>query len=643
MLAAFAFRLYAADTTWVDKDRANPHAIGLIVVDAIRAGRFADLPLFSDPASIGLPNPPLISYALALVALFDRSLGGATVIGLMLNSVGVAITYRVARRLFNWEAAVIAATLMAASNWGVYLARGAWHPAHLEIGAVLCVWQLADGLHDRRPRSLVRGFVAAALTAGAYVAAFSVVVQAVLATIAAGAPLRELRKAWLAGLGICLAGSLLYVLALSVGGQLDELMANRYLPPVAPFTPEELAARDVTDFTRQALPHFFRLASNAEYAVTWTHPAVDLHSVRVPLAQIQAALVSLSVLLGALVLARRWRMPAHRFLLAWAFVPIAVLMNNAANNLNFRIPPYYLLVTSPVMYLCGGLGAELLLRRLRASATLTVALCGGLMILPAWNFHAAAQTVYAQSYVGVPTFMPLRWAQRLGTTLRDECRTLAGPGNAYEWWAISLAERPDIRREEGARFNEVSSAWSIPPGGGACALKQAGPPMPNAEFLWVPLDDGTRLRVDRALPYAGGDVAPTTVNLGWTLLDYGAPRRISAGETLTVRHAWRVDRLPAEPHGEWYFTPFIKLYAPGRRQVADVSGAVSILGWGWFVGEVILSDAQVRLPADLSPGEYTIESSLFDPNQKKNAVYFEAGAPGVPILSLTRTVVVVAP
>ena len=62
VLFAFAFRLYAADTTWVDKDRANPHAIGLIILDTLTAGRVSELPLFGDPATIRLPNPPLSSY-----------------------------------------------------------------------------------------------------------------------------------------------------------------------------------------------------------------------------------------------------------------------------------------------------------------------------------------------------------------------------------------------------------------------------------------------------------------------------------------------------------------------------------------------------------------------------------------------------
>lgn len=641
VLLAFAFRLYASDTTWVDKDRANPHAIGLIILDTLTAGRVSELPLFGDPATIRLPNPPLSSYFWALIAVFDRSLYAANAVGLMLNVLAVAITQRLARKLFNWETALIAATLMAASSWGVYSARGTWHPSHLEIGATVCVYFLAMGAKLGDRRSLVRGFAAVAVSAGTSLEAFGFFLQSFAATLAAGVAGRTLRKAWLFGMSLCAFALLLYGLALAVNGQIARLVDNELLSPSAISTAEELAGRDVTPFTRETLPHFFRMATNAEYGITWTNPAIGLHAIRVPLGQAQAAVVSLAVLVGILALARGGRMPANRFLLLWALVPIAGFMMVVAVKPYFRVPPYYLLVTSPIMYLCGGIGFALALRRLRGTPVATASLCAALMIVPAWNFYAAAETVYTQPYLGTPTFIPLRWAQRLGALLRAECRTVTGEGASLEWWAISLSERPDIRRDEGARFNAISSAWSIEPGGGACAFKLAGPPMPNAELLWVPLEDGTSLRVDHALPHTRGNEGSKTVNLGWTLLDFDAPLRASAGTMLTVRHAWRVDALPSETYGGWYYAPFIKLVSPDGRVVMDVDKAVSILGWGWRVGELILSDVQISLPKDLPPGEYTLDSSLFDPNQKKNAVYFDAAAPGVPILNLKRGIVVV--
>ncbi|MCX6018364.1 MAG: hypothetical protein NTZ50_07665 [Chloroflexi bacterium] len=48
----------------------------------------------------------------------------------------------------------------------------------------------------------------------------------------------------------------------------------------------------------------------------------------------------------------------------------------------------------------------------------------------------------------------------------------------------------------------------------------------------------------------------------------------------------------------------------------------------------------LKIPADAAPGRYTLEFSLFDPNQKKNAVYFDPRDPATPVVVLKRTIVV---
>jgi hypothetical protein len=55
----------------------------------------------------------------------------------------------------------------------------------------------------------------------------------------------------------------------------------------------------------------------------------------------------------------------------------------------------------------------------------------------------------------------------------------------------------------------------------------------------------------------------------------------------------------------------------------------------------MISDVRVKVPADAAPGEYVLEISLFDPNQKKNAVYFDPVAPSAPVVTIRRTISVV--
>jgi hypothetical protein len=129
-----------------------------------------------------------------------------------------------------------------------------------------------------------------------------------------------------------------------------------------------------------------------------------------------------------------------------------------------------------------------------------------------------------------------------------------------------------------------------------------------------------------------------TTNIGWSLHQLQMPAQAKAGEAITVTHVWRVDSLPNEPFATWYYAPFVKLIAPDGRQVLSVDNAPALEGWSWRPGELLVSDVRLELPADVPAGEYTLEMSLFDPNQKKNAVYFDPAAPAEPILVLRRPI-----
>jgi hypothetical protein len=70
----------------------------------------------------------------------------------------------------------------------------------------------------------------------------------------------------------------------------------------------------------------------------------------------------------------------------------------------------------------------------------------------------------------------------------------------------------------------------------------------------------------------------------------------------------------------------------------QVDSAPALLGHAWRVGYVQVSAIRFALPPDLPPGDYTLEFSLFDPNQKKNAVYFHPQQPGLPIVTIRKPV-----
>jgi hypothetical protein len=131
-------------------------------------------------------------------------------------------------------------------------------------------------------------------------------------------------------------------------------------------------------------------------------------------------------------------------------------------------------------------------------------------------------------------------------------------------------------------------------------------------------------------------------NIGWSLLDLHTPATAKPSETVHVAHRWRVDGPMSldEDYGQWYFAPFIKLIAANGQVIAQVDGAPSVPGYLQVPGMLLLSDVPLTLAADLPAGDYTLEMSLFDPNQKKNAVYFDPVAPSEPIVTIRRTLTI---
>jgi hypothetical protein len=367
--------------------------------------------------------------------------------------------------------------------------------------------------------------------------------------------------------------------------------------------------------------------------VTWTDPTGDAFAIREPLSQVLASLLTVAVAAGLIRMLLNIGRPVNRFLLAWAALPLGMLMMLVAAKPDFRVAVYYLTLAVPVAYVAGGYGTTWALSLIRARGMIGgVALCATIAILSAWNASAAADTAFRRPFIQ-PGFMPLRWARELGSLWQRECATINGSNH---WWELSLIESARRWKAGGVHLGDASSIWTFAPEGGGCALQSSGLPLPHAEPLLLRLG-GEPVRTQRALPYAAPPGIQTSVNLGWSLLEFSAPEHARAGETLTVQHAWRVDSLPSEPYSSWYFAPFIKLIAPDGRIAAEVDNAVALQGWEWRRGEIQVSEVALRLPADLAPGVYRVVSSLFDPNQKKNAVYFGVGGDSSPTLTLERT------
>ena len=135
----------------------------------------------------------------------------------------------------------------------------------------------------------------------------------------------------------------------------------------------------------------------------------------------------------------------------------------------------------------------------------------------------------------------------------------------------------------------------------------SGEPWPGELLL-----DVAPLRPARPLPAEAA--RPIEARLGEVLTLVGVdlpPRPVQAGEPISLTLVWRAEGEPAAD-----YTVFLHLMDEQGTLVAQedappLDGAYPT-GW-WTAGEVVRDPRILSLPADLSPGRYTLYVGLYDP------------------------------
>jgi hypothetical protein len=210
-------------------DEAVACRLALAVVDHLRGAAPAGqpFPLVGLLSSVGVPNPPLFIYLLALpLALWRDPLAAAGTIALA-NVAAVGLCYLIGRRYFSPFVALAAAALYALAPWAVIFSRKIWAQDLLPVFLAGFLLAAHAFLVERRPRALVWLL---ALAAGAMQLHFSALI---LAGVLAGllvAGRTAIRGSWLAlGAAAALALGAPYFLHLvrTHGGDFSHLGAWR--------------------------------------------------------------------------------------------------------------------------------------------------------------------------------------------------------------------------------------------------------------------------------------------------------------------------------------------------------------------------------------------------------------------------------
>ncbi len=679
VLMTFAFRMHGLAHVRQNYDRAYPHGLGIFIREAVTDGRLDQLPAVSLLASINLPNPAGASYFYALLTAIEPSAYVATALNAMLGALVAAIAFDLTRRTLGMTAAVAAGLLAGTSVWAAWVARGAWLQGPLEAMSALTLWLAVNGLAHRKPKHLLAAFLWVSACLHTYLVAAGLLAQLAAATLTGMLSLRgsrrpahSLRRAVVAGAAVCAMSVLIYVGAVvSARASLADVVNN----PNA-FNEETSAGQLNLD----PINHALRIASGRDFENTFVESDTPLFEERDRLSNARASAVDLLLLVGIAVAgaqasgrvfvgsraasatAAEIRTLTSRIVLGWFVLPIVatfVVANVVMRD--WKVHVFYLLLTSPAPYLLAGAPFALIewaTRRARRGAR--VAILGGSIaaaivasFIPWWNANGEVEAAVRFPYHHDGLYsLPIVWQMRLAERWRElGCTTLNAQEDA-RWLASLLGHARPVRAGE-LGIKAGASIWQVQPEGNSCAVLMADAPAPpHAEAFAMTIPGQKRtdrtpvvLMLYRSQPVTAALHPPDDaliVNLGegWRLLALQTPEAARAGETITVTHHWLVGLPPAEPHWAWYFAPFVKLFAPDGRMMLQVDSAPAILGYLWRTGEVQASAVRLALPADLPVGNYELEMSLFDPNQGKNAVYFDPRRPDVPVVTIRRVLAV---
>jgi 4-amino-4-deoxy-L-arabinose transferase-like glycosyltransferase len=672
VLFAFTIRITSLDLARYSHDSAIPFSYGIRALEAIADGRWDDFPVLSFVSGVRVQNPVGASYFWAIVALFSRSIFTGSAISVLLNVLAVAMTFDLGRKLFGRIPGLVAALLMATSIYSIYVSRTTWIQGQLEFCAVGSAWFILIALKQNNPKRLLLGFIFTAFAMQFYLASLALIAPAFL--VCAAAFLRQpslwrtLGRPFLIGLATCIASITLFgVVLLARGNESVQDFAAVYTNEKAPPPP---VARTDRRIDPNALVYALQIAGSADFDFSkellgfWLYLPSDTAP---HLNRAYVIFISLLVLMGsawAVGRSIRFRHKQEGLLtliwFGWAIV-LPMLLVLVLPRLEVR--PQYMLLTTPGGYLLAG--AAVLWRRQetgdrkqKASATPVSRLLSSVFCLLALlnsvprvlaNYNAIQQNLFIDRMDFLPIGPQLKMAQQW----RTNCVEIANP--QLQYWLAAAFETAKYIRHAASQNNDEADVWQVRKDGGTCASRLGFERAPvYAETLPLPLTANTSVNTYRSKPIDEDALAqelgdpnfkPIWLNLDWTLISVNSTPQAKAGEEITVTQVWRIDNLPNEPYGDWYFALFVHLVGKDGAKLAILENGHMIRGGLWRPGDYILNRLTPTLPQGLAPGEYELQISLFDGRLRKNAVYFYKNDKGEPmweqpIVAMTRTLTI---
>ena len=352
VVAAAVARFVNLDLMEFKGDEAEAMRLALHVLGFSEPGGGRFFPTAGLTSNVGVPNPALFIYLIALPLAVVRSPLAAASLVAASNVVAVWLTYLVGKRYYSSFVGLSAAALFALSPWGIIFSRKIWAQDTLPIFATLFLLQLHALLVEKRPRALCWLII---LVAAATQIHFSAWILPIILLVAIMVGRRTIEWRW-ALLGI--AGAVaLYApfLAYHTRQAYDDAVA------ASSSSAPDAIHRFLTSV------HFMFSISGGDYL----HESLGSQS---GLARPVSLILGPAAFVGLLAACRHWRASPEgqlRVLIAvWYVLPLAAMM-----ILPFVVYIHYFIILYPLPFLGLAYVIECIIRHRRMIGGIALASC----------------------------------------------------------------------------------------------------------------------------------------------------------------------------------------------------------------------------------------------------------------------------
>lgn len=626
---ALFLRLYRLDLAQFQGDEAMVLSLAIGIADRVH------FPLVGIPSSIGLPNPPLFPYLIALPLLVQRDVLATYTFVVLLNVAAVGLTCFLTWRYFGRIAAVVAGLLYAVGFWPVFFSRFIWAQNILPIFTVLMGICLFEAILRRRRWFFVLACLFAGLAAQVH---FSALAYLPLLLIVALLSRRRLGR------------------AIFLGAVVAALTFTPYL--YNNLRSGATSVRQIVGLVHQ---------SGTLQGRAWVYPAqllghLGYQNVEAGVAEmsfdvrwaswIEAGLLGIGVVyVGARALVRRREVEdgaRYGLLVLWALVPVLVFTRSS-----YLVYEHYFFGQYPVLFAIIGVvmgdGVQLLTRKFSASGVgpwligafpgVVLAAIAGAQVY----FNLISVTYFAQGHGPAVRLGQMREALTEAGRAQDAANGspiwIIAPGDHSQVGSLSQLFEPLGQLNLGTQtlggahtlvWREVAipqvylSAQGSGPADQFLRQELAAVPkvtiedIKGAPFMDVFAVTPSELETTAQQAFTPVDWRST---VGVRLLGNAFEPKVIAGETLSIALWWEVEdkSLLNSDSDERFFVHI----APGKHapQVAQVDG-IGYANWRWVEGDRVISWFSVYIPPTTLPGEYFVRVGLYDLKSMERAYFF---------------------